>query len=86
MARPESLKVLETGEQADNILEGTAIDVIMLGGVSRFFVRLDCGEVVSGKSLTLAEGPRIDRGHRVRVGWSAADAVLLTRGTTRKVP
>jgi len=86
MARPESLKVLETGEQADNILEGTVIDVIMLGGVSRFFVRLDSGEVVSGKSLTLAGGPRIDRGRRVRVGWSAADAVLLTRDTTRNMP
>jgi putative spermidine/putrescine transport system ATP-binding protein len=86
MARPESLRILENGEQADNILEGTVTDVIMLGGVSRCFVRLDSGELVSSKSLTLAGGPRIDRGLRVRLGWSAADTVILTRGTTREVP
>jgi putative spermidine/putrescine transport system ATP-binding protein len=86
MARPESLRVLESGEPADNILEGTVTDIIMLGGVSRCFVRLDSGEMVSSKSLTRAGGPRIERGRRVRVGWSAADTVLLTRSTMRKVP
>lgn len=83
MVRPESLKLLRPGDQTDNALEGTVTDVIMLGGVSRCLVRLDSGEMVSSKSLTLAGGPRIERGARVRVGWSAADAVLLTRDTTR---
>jgi putative spermidine/putrescine transport system ATP-binding protein len=86
MMRPESLKVLAPDDQAENILEGTVTDLIMLGGVSRCLVRLDSGEAVSNKSLTLAAGPRVDRGHRVRLGWSAAETVLLTRATTRNAP
>jgi putative spermidine/putrescine transport system ATP-binding protein len=86
MVRPESLKVLEAGDQADNILEGTVTDLIMLGGVSRCLVRLDSGEAVSSKNLTLAAGPRVDCGRRVRLGWSAAETILLTRATTRNAP
>src|SRR5262249_2005317 len=86
MVRPESLKVLEAGDQAETILEGTVMGLIMLAGVSRGLLRLASGEMVPSKSLTLAAGPRVDRGRRVRLGWSAADTVLLTRATTRNAP
>ncbi len=85
MVRPENVRVLVDGATADTTLEGTVADLIMLGGVTRTMVKLDTGETISAKSLTSERAPG-RRAARVRLGWDAADTVLLPRDTTRPGP
>jgi putative spermidine/putrescine transport system ATP-binding protein len=83
MVRPENLRLLGAGESAANELEGVLHDVIMLGGVTRWFVRLPGGAILSGKQLTDRRAPRPALGDAVRLGFAADDAICLTRRTTR---
>jgi putative spermidine/putrescine transport system ATP-binding protein len=86
MVRPENVRVLASGEEADNSVEAAVTDVIMLGGISRTIARLASGEVVSSKSLTSAGRSPIARGAPIRLGWAAKDTVLLTRAAIRTKP
>jgi ABC-type Fe3+/spermidine/putrescine transport system ATPase subunit len=77
MVRPERLGVLDRGAAADNVLQGTLRDVILVGGVTRYYVVLDDGRTLSATRLTAgpmgAEGP----GSAVRLGWATESGVLL---------
>ncbi|MBV9521735.1 MAG: ABC transporter ATP-binding protein [Alphaproteobacteria bacterium] len=84
MVRPENLRVLDPGEAAENMVEGTLRDVIMLGGVTRYFVRLAGGAVLSAKRLTTGRRAEGEIGAVIRLGWAARDSVLLTRRTFRR--
>jgi putative spermidine/putrescine transport system ATP-binding protein len=83
MVRPENLRLLGAGESAANELEGLLHDVIMLGGMTRWFARLPGGSIVSGKQLTGRRRPSAPLGERVRLGFAAEDAICLVRRTTR---
>ena len=85
MVRPENVRVLVDGATADTTLEGTVADVIMLGGVTRTIVKLDTGGDDLGQEPDERARAR-RRGARVRLGWAAADTVLLPRDTTRPGP
>jgi putative spermidine/putrescine transport system ATP-binding protein len=76
LVRPESLRLLAAGEAATNHLCGKLEDVIMLGDVTRYFVRLADGSRVSAKRLTVAAPPP-PKGSPVTLGWSAEDTVVL---------
>ncbi|MFC4535858.1 ABC transporter ATP-binding protein [Sphaerisporangium dianthi] len=70
--RPESVRLGETG-----ILDGLVADVSFYGGVSHIAVRVPGHD---RPILVAAPGPtRVRAGAEVRVGWSAADAVLIAR-------
>jgi putative spermidine/putrescine transport system ATP-binding protein len=78
LVRPESLRLLADGEIATNHLLGELDDVVMLGDVTRYFVRLPDGSRMSAKRLTAAAPPPA-KGSPVTLGWSAEDTVVLTQ-------
>jgi putative spermidine/putrescine transport system ATP-binding protein len=75
VVRPESLRLLAPDETADNIAAGQIKEQVFVGGVSRAFVALPGGVVLSLKQLTAATPP--PSGSAVRVGWSAAHTLML---------
>jgi putative spermidine/putrescine transport system ATP-binding protein len=80
MVRPERLSVLDGGASADNMLPGTLRDVILVGGVTKYYVALADGRTVSATSLTTGPAGPATGGAAVRVGWSVASTVLLPDG------
>jgi len=78
--RPESLRLLAAGESADNVARGTLREIVFVGGVSRSFVALAGGAVLSVKQLTARPGDAAPRGAEVRVGWDAERTIVLPAG------
>jgi putative spermidine/putrescine transport system ATP-binding protein len=66
LLRPERLHLLGNGETADNVAEGELGETVFAGGLTRYFVRLADGTVLSGKELT------DQTGHPLRPGQPAA--------------
>jgi putative spermidine/putrescine transport system ATP-binding protein len=77
LVRPECLRLLTEGEAETNHLRGELDDVVMLGDVTRYLVRLADGTRVSAKRLTAAASPP-PKGSPVTLGWSAEDTVVLS--------
>jgi len=77
MVRPESLRLLGPGEDADNVAEGVLREVVFVGGVQRYYVALADGLTLAMKRLTLGADTAVGPGQTVRVGWSAAHTVAL---------
>jgi putative spermidine/putrescine transport system ATP-binding protein len=72
--RPEKVRLLAPGEQADGMrsTEGTVADVNYAGMITRFFVDLDDGsrmQVVSQNLDVSSEQAGAKRGSRVRLAW-----------------
>jgi putative spermidine/putrescine transport system ATP-binding protein len=83
IVRPERLRLLSEHEAAENSATGTLRETVFAGGVTRYFVALRDGSVLSAKQLS-AGGDREPRiGDTVRLGWSAEHALVLRQGTTR---
>jgi putative spermidine/putrescine transport system ATP-binding protein len=77
LLRPERLHLLGNGETADNVAEGELGETVFAGGLTRYFVRLADGTVLSGKELTDQTGHPLRPGARVRVGWRAEHGFVL---------
>ncbi|MGO8869257.1 MAG: ABC transporter ATP-binding protein [Alphaproteobacteria bacterium] len=77
MARPESLRLIGPGEEADNVAEGTLAEVVFVGGVRRYYVALAGEAMLAVKELTDAGAAARNPGERVRVGWEAARTIAL---------
>ena len=75
--RPERLRLLGQGESADNWASGTLKETVFAGGVTRYFVALPGGFILSAKQLSPGGGaaPRI--GDAVRLGWDAEHTLVL---------
>jgi len=82
--RPESLRLLAPGEAADNEAPGVVQESVFTGGVSRHFVKLADGPVVSVKQLTVGRDRSLPSGSPVRVGWAADQVVVLPLDETRR--
>ncbi|HKX06736.1 MAG TPA: ABC transporter ATP-binding protein [Stellaceae bacterium] len=77
IVRPERLRLLSDREAAENSATGTLRETVFAGGVTRYFVALPNGPVLSAKQLS-AGGEREPRvGDTVRLGWSAENALVL---------
>jgi putative spermidine/putrescine transport system ATP-binding protein len=76
--RPESVRVLPAGETAQCVAEGVAEDVIFVGGVTNLRVRLADDLLLTAKHLTAEARLSLAPGTPVRLGWNAADVVVLT--------
>jgi putative spermidine/putrescine transport system ATP-binding protein len=77
MVRPESLRVLAAGEEADNQLSGRLRDVILLGPVTKYYARLADGTDVSAAQLTRPGQATLEPGDEVRLGFDRESAVGL---------
>jgi putative spermidine/putrescine transport system ATP-binding protein len=76
--RPEVIRLLAQGESADNAFEGTIEQVILAGGVTRYAMALEVGVVLRANVLTSTDSGSRSAGEKVRVGFSARDARILT--------
>jgi putative spermidine/putrescine transport system ATP-binding protein len=81
MVRPERLGVLDGTATADNVLQGTLRDIILVGGVTRYYVVLDDGRTVSATRLTAGPAGGGAPGTVVRLGWAVESSVLLPDGS-----
>jgi len=80
MVRPERMVVLAPGDDAPNVVEGVLRDVILVGGVTKYYVALADGRVVSATRLTAGPASPTVAGAPVRLGWAVDGAVLLPDG------
>ncbi len=77
MIRPESVRLLEGTESADNTLEAALQDVILVGQVTKHYALLAGGTEVSATSLTHHRLPRFTQGDPVRFGFDRQSTVVL---------
>ncbi|MER2537522.1 MAG: ABC transporter ATP-binding protein [Rhizobiaceae bacterium] len=78
MVRPENIRILKEGEQADTVVEATLEDTVMLGAFSRHIARLATGERMVAVNWSDEKGAPHHPGERVRLGWDGAKAVMLS--------
>jgi putative spermidine/putrescine transport system ATP-binding protein len=83
IVRPERLRLLGESDAAENVATGVLKETVFAGGVTRYFVALADGPVLSAKQLSPggAEEPRI--GDSVRLGWSAEHSLILPQRAAR---
>ncbi|MBV9786217.1 MAG: ABC transporter ATP-binding protein [Acidisphaera sp.] len=77
LVRPESIRLLEAGESACNMLEGTIDEVIFAGGTTRYQVKLGDRTIVTVRQTQDETRPVRQPGSAVRMGWTAASTILL---------
>jgi putative spermidine/putrescine transport system ATP-binding protein len=77
IVRPERIRLLGPGEQADNVAEGRLKEVVFVGGVTRHFVTLPSGAVLSATQLTEIAGAAPRLGDAVRLGWDTEHTLVL---------
>jgi putative spermidine/putrescine transport system ATP-binding protein len=79
VVRPEALRLLGDGAQAQNTATGTVSDTVFGGGVFRHFIAVEGGPVLLAKQF--ADRPRAipGIGDVVRVGWDSDQGVVLTQ-------
>ncbi|HMK67960.1 MAG TPA: ABC transporter ATP-binding protein [Stellaceae bacterium] len=77
--RPERLRLLGDAETADNVATGVLREIVFAGGVTRYFVGLPDGSVLSAKQLNAGGQKEPKLGETVRVGWSSEHALVLRR-------
>jgi ABC-type Fe3+/spermidine/putrescine transport system ATPase subunit len=77
IVRPERMRLLGPGEQADNVAEGRLKEMVFVGGVTRYFVTLASGAVLSAKQLTQVAGAAPRLGNAVRLGWDTEHTLVL---------
>ena len=80
LIRPESLRLLDPGETADNTAEGTLSETVFAGGVHRHFVTLPGGLVLAMKQFSDRNTPPPAAGAPVRLGWGGDATVVLSPG------
>jgi putative spermidine/putrescine transport system ATP-binding protein len=77
VVRPERLALLGPGEDAANVLDGVLRDVILVGGVTKYYVALGDGRTVSATRLTAGPPGPLAPNAKARVGWAIDSAVAL---------
>jgi putative spermidine/putrescine transport system ATP-binding protein len=77
VVRPERLALLGPGEDAANVLDGTLREVILVGGVTKYYVTLADGRAVSATRLTAGPPGSTPADGKVRVGWTVESTVVL---------
>jgi putative spermidine/putrescine transport system ATP-binding protein len=75
--RPESLRILQPGETAENVAEGTLAETLFIGGVCRHYVTVADELVLSLKQLTNGGAAAPPAGMRIRIGWQGDHTLVL---------
>ena len=82
MVRPERVSIHDTKTpwpeaEPHNRLEGSLRQVILVGGVTKYYVTLDDGQTIVAATLTGEAKAGMTPGARIRVTWPSAAGVLL---------
>src|SRR5271165_3840179 len=75
--RPENLRLLHPGQEADNTAEGTLTETVFGGGVYRHYVTIPGELTLAVKQFTDRGRPAPALGASVRLGWSREHTVVL---------
>lgn len=77
MVRPEHIRLLRDGEQAENMLDLRIRDSVMVGPVTKYFGETSNNCPVTFTELTTSPTRSASAGDLVRIGWPAARSVVL---------
>jgi putative spermidine/putrescine transport system ATP-binding protein len=77
MVRPESLRRLNPGEAATNVLHGVVCEGVFVGSVYKYGLQLVGGTRIWGKHQSYDASDRPKVGDALTVGWTATAGVLL---------
>jgi putative spermidine/putrescine transport system ATP-binding protein len=77
VVRPESLRVLAPGEEADNVLTAVVELVTMTGAMTRVHARMPGGEALVAALPSRFAGIRVVAGDSVRLGFDQDAAIVL---------
>ena len=77
MVRPESVRLLEGDDCAENSLSAALQDVILVGQVTKHYATLADGTEVSATSLTHHRLPHFTPGEPIRFGFDRQSTVVL---------
>lgn len=77
MVRPEHIRLLRDGEQAENVLDLRIRDSVMVGPVTKYFGETSNNCPVTFTELTTSPTRSASAGDLVRIGWAAARSVVL---------
>lgn len=77
MVRPEMISVAGNGAASDNVVEARLADVILVGGVTKYYARLADGTEISATGLTRGPVDGIATDAVVRLTWPRECAVVL---------
>jgi putative spermidine/putrescine transport system ATP-binding protein len=83
MVRPECVRVLGAGENAENEVAGILNDIIITGAVTKSYIELPDGEEMKATQLTHGPISGAARGQEVRLGWARERTVILDAGGER---
>ncbi len=86
MVRPENVRLLSPGEEADNTLVARLQDVILIGQVTKYYAKLLDGTEVSATQLTRHGIPKFRPGEEVRFGFDLESTVVLPLDKRTDVP
>jgi len=75
--RPHRVRVLESGSEADNVLDGTVAAIDYTGEVVQVVVDTPSGRVPVDLSTRDGAWRGLEQGATVRVGWDAADMLCF---------
>jgi len=86
MVRPERVAIQTTlafasDKEAHNAVEGVLRDVILVGGVTKYYVTLDDGQNLVASTLTGDAKSLATPGSRVWLRWPVASTVVLSGGS-----
>lgn len=77
MVRPENVRLLKKGENAEVVVEAILEDTIMLGAFSRHLAKLATGERLIAVSWSEESGEISRPGEAVRLGWDSCKTVQI---------
>jgi putative spermidine/putrescine transport system ATP-binding protein len=77
VVRPERLTILRPGEDGANVLGGVLREVILVGGVTKYYVTLGDGRSLAATRLTAGPAGALVADARVRVSWAVESGVVL---------
>ncbi len=77
MIRPENVRVLDPGEEAQNTLVARLQDIILVGQVTKHYAVMADGTAVSATQLTRHGIPSFEPGEEIRFGFDRDSTVVL---------
>ena len=77
VVRPESVRLGSAAEGAANQYQAEVMEVLYVGDLVKYRVRMDSGDELVAKTLAPSTGGQWRAGQRVTVGWDTGDCLAV---------
>ena len=77
VVRPESVRLGSAAEGAANQYQAEVMEVLYVGDLVKYRVRMDSGDELVAKTLAPSTGGQWQSGQRVAVGWDTGDCLTV---------